>query len=267
MIGKIADRLKRSAQRAFIPRHVKRLHAFLDAKQGVLGGIGPLDFEAVLRAYAASRRSLFFVQIGANNGSSNDPMSKCIRAMRLKGIVVEPQAAVFSQLSESYADQPQLILERAAIAAADGKAKLYKVSADFWRKHKFPDGVQTQISSLNRSQIKLCVELFGDSKLAKMENEYLETEDVPALTLSSLIAKHNVDKIELLQIDAEGFDYEILKMIDWAIIKPSIIQYETVNLPVEDRIKSWNLLRDQGYHLYASDMYNTIALSGPTNQL
>ena len=48
----------------------------------------------------------------------------------------------------------------------------------------------------------------------------------------------------------EGFDYEVLKMIDFTTIKPSIIKYEFVNLSHEDQYASKALLKQYGYYLF-----------------
>jgi hypothetical protein len=41
-----------------------------------------------------------------------------------------------------------------------------------------------------------------------------------------LLNKHNVKKIDLLQIDVEGYDGELLVGIDFSKIKPRYIRYE-----------------------------------------
>lgn len=233
--------------------------AFLDARQMELGEVPAIDLEAVLLAYLAGERDFFFVQIGAHAGDDGDPIFDHIRRHRLRGVLVEPQAGPFAQLMQTYADQPQLRFERAAIAPSDGTATFYKVDPAFWKKHGFFAGIDSQISSLNREQIRYHVELFGGSKLAEDESAYLRTEQVPALTLASLCTKHGVDQIDLLQIDTEGFDYEVLKMIDFAR-PPRLIQYEVNHLSIEDRKAAWQLLRDNGYRLYAPNVYNTLAI-------
>ena len=248
----------RGVARRIEPRQVD-LMGFLDARQEALGGVAPLDLAAVIRAHCAGNSRFFFVQIGAHDGASTDPLAECIRAMRLSGLLVEPQEREFRRLAEVYADQPQLRFERAAVAHEDGVATLYKVKLSFWTEHGFPPGIASQISSLNPNQIRRHVELFGGAKLAAREADYLERETVPALTLRSLLARHAIERIDLLQIDAEGFDFEIVKMIDWRD-PPPMIHFETIHLPVADRLAAWRLLRDNGYALFATNSHNTLAI-------
>ena len=53
---------------------------------------------------------------------------------------------------------------------------------------------------------------------------------VKFLTIKSILSMHNFDKLNLLQIDAEGHDYTILKSIDYDLIKPQIIRFETTHM-------------------------------------
>ena len=174
-------------------------------------------------------------------------------------MLVEPQAAAFAALQRNYADQPQLAFERAAIAPADGTAKFYRADLAFWAAHGLPPGIDSQISSLDPAQIRFHVDLFGGKALAARGSEYLRFDEIPALTLATLLAKHGIARPNLLQIDTEGFDFEIIKMIDWSN-PPDLIHYETVHLSVADRKASWDLLRSKGYRLFATNVYNTLAV-------
>ena len=254
------DRTRWNASR-FFRRVANRIQPweFLDARQADLGAMGSVDFDAVIHAYRLGRGELFFVQIGANEGDQSDALSQSVRAHGLRGILVEPQAHAFAQLSANYADQPQVILEHAAIAATDGEATMFKARPAFWARHGFP-GTASEITSLDRAHIRRHVELFGGTRLAEDEAAYLESETVPALTLTSLLAKHGVARVDLLQIDTEGFDYEILKMIDWSAPGPALIYFESIHLNEADRLAAWALLRENGYTLFAANSYNTVAI-------
>ena len=241
-------------------------YAFLDARQGELGGVGPLDLEAVIRAYIIAAPDFAFVQIGAHEGDEGDPLAACIRNCGLRGVLVEPQPEPFAKLCANYADQPQLRFERAAIGPADGTAPFYRVDPAFWAKHGMPEGIDSQISSLSRKQIRFHVALFGGKALAAREDEYLIVEEIPAMTLATLLARHRLAQPDLLQIDTEGFDFEIIKMVDWAK-PPAMIHYETVHLSVADRKAAWALLRANGYRLYATNSYNTLAIQSGDRQV
>jgi hypothetical protein len=77
----------------------------------------------------------------------------------------------------------------------------------------------------------------------------LKTITVPALTLESLLGKHRVERVDLLQIDTEGFDFEIIKMIDFQRMKPEIIHYENNFLNRRQKSECSRILGGQNYAL------------------
>ena len=249
-----------------LARRVNRFgtYAFLDAKQAELGGVARLELEGVVLAYARAKPDFTFVQIGAHEGKSGDPLQNCVRALGLRGVLVEPQPGNFAALKANYADQPQLSFEQAVIADSDGTMRFYRVDPGFWKQHGLNPGSDSEISSLRPEQIRFHVKLFGGAALAEREEDYLRWDDLPALTVPSLLAKHNMPAPDLIQIDAEGFDYEILKTIDWTS-PPPLVHFETVHLSVADRVAAWDLLRGKGYRLFATDSYNTLAIHTAPN--
>src|SRR5688500_13060319 len=79
-------RVLRGIARRIEPRRAD-LMGFLDARQKELGGVVPLDLAAVIRARCVDGSPFFFVQIGAHDGVSNDPLAECVRAMGLRGLL------------------------------------------------------------------------------------------------------------------------------------------------------------------------------------
>ena len=45
-------------------------------------------------------------------------------------------------------------------------------------------------------------------------------ETVKSITFDTLLRRHGVSRLDLLQIDAEGYDFEILKRIDFRAFDP-----------------------------------------------
>jgi hypothetical protein len=70
---------------------------------------------------------------------------------------------------------------------------------------------------------------------------------VPAPT--ALLAKYGVHKLDLLQVDAEGYDYQIQKMVDFRNIKPKIIRFEHTNLSALEKGECIQLLVSQDYEV------------------
>ena len=86
----------------------------------------------------------------------------------------------------------------------------------------------------------------------------IEEIAVPARTLPSLLDKYAIRDIGLLQIDTEGFDFEVIKMINFEKSKPVIINFEDGFLSRNARNACLELLRDQGYRVLKNGL-DTVA--------
>ena len=70
---------------------------------------------------------------------------------------------------------------------------------------------------------------------------------VKCVTVQGLLQSCNVDHVNILQIDAEGYDFEIVKSIDLDVLKPEIICFEFLTLGEQDRSAAVRLLVEHGY--------------------
>src|SRR3954463_14205307 len=88
--------------------------------------VPPIDvLDLLVTRVAAETPDFFFVQVGANDGVTDDPIRRYIQRYHWRGVLIEPLAKVFQQLCFNYREEPQLIFENAAIADADGTATFY----------------------------------------------------------------------------------------------------------------------------------------------
>ena len=180
-----------------------------------------------------SQEDFFFVQIGAHDGLHFDPIRPFIKKRHWKGILVEPQPAIYQRLKANYREEPQLSFENAAISSHDGEAILYV----FKKTAALPDHV-TMLASFDKGA------LVHNGHHYQGEIEELK---VPTLTLTTLLAKHRVTKIDLLQIDTEGFDFEIIKMLENCAIKPELIHFESAFMNQHKTHECGELLHRLGY--------------------
>ena len=51
----------------------------------------------------------------------------------------------------------------------------------------------------------------------------------------ALLAKHGVSRVDLLQIDTEGYDFEIIRMFDHAGVRPAVVRFEHLYLSGKER--------------------------------
>ena len=159
--------------------------------------------------------NFFFVQIGGNDGKSFDPIFDFITRnhTRLKGIILEPMQDIFEELKNNYRKCHNIKCINKAIHNTKEEMLLYRV--DPAKADKLP-GWTKGIASFNPNH----------HKQSNIPTDCIITESVPCLSFARLLADYDIQNINLLQIDTEGYDVQILMNIDFDIIRPSIIHFE-----------------------------------------
>jgi len=218
--------------------------------------ISNLRFQHFLTLYFSkiSTDKFFFIQIGANDGKTADHIYKFILKYNLSGILVEPQEDAFEKLKNNYSGCSKLTFVNAAISDKDGFQELFVVKEQyreiFDRISRY--GATGKASFLKDHIKKNIINKFGREKFFKEKdiNSYIDKKIVPTLSFKTLISKYNVKNFDLLMIDVEGYDFEILKQINFNKFKPNLINYENKNLKVEEQVKCIKILRENSYSLF-----------------
>jgi hypothetical protein len=81
-------------------------------------------------------------------------------------------------------------------------------------------------------------------------------------TLPSLLEKHSIKDVTLLQVDTEGYDYRVVKSALEAGIRPKLINYEHVHLNQADRLACKLMLYNAGYR-FAEVVTDTLCYLNP----
>lgn len=206
--------------------------------------------DALLQDFATAIPEAFFLQIGANDGFTGDPLHPVITRgdTRWRGVLVEPVAHLFAQLSQRHAENTALRLERAAIGERDGTTvvhRLTRASADsLWLE---------QLPSLAREVVEGNAIQFGKDASALVE------EEVPSLTVATLLRRHAITRLDLLVIDAEGWDWRVLRQFDFKALRPKLILYEHQHLQPEERAAAHQFLERSGYNFAETQEGDTLA--------
>ena len=79
----------------------------------------------------------------------------------------------------------------------------------------------------------------------------IEVVKVLADSFQNIVEEYYLFKnLDYIQIDTEGFDYEVLKMINFNVFRPKMIKLETVNLSNADFMQVKLLLKSNGYFIF-----------------
>jgi FkbM family methyltransferase len=179
-----------------------------------------------------------FIQVGANDGVSFDFLYEFVTKRNSAGIVIEPIKEYFKELMINYKNFSKIIKINKAIHPTEKEIIIYRISPK--ATDKYPDWVKG-IASID----------FEHHKKTNINSIDIENEIVEAETLMKIILENlNEEIIDYFQVDTEGFDFEILKMLDFTKVKPNIIKYESVNLSKENQDNALSLLRENGYYLF-----------------
>ena len=166
------------------------------------------------------------LQIGSFDGKTGDPLHQLIRkrGSDWRCVFVEPAPYLFERLKENYrfGNDGQFSFENAAIGNEQESVNFFVVNPR--AAVEIPDLPEyaLMVSSLSREHIvKQC-----DGVL----EPYIEEITVRCIDIRKLIQKYEFDDIDMLHIDAEGYDWKILSMLDWDRFSAKFLLLEFCNL-------------------------------------
>jgi FkbM family methyltransferase len=215
----------------------------------------------LLQAFGEAYPRAFFVEIGANDGDQHDHLQALIRTREWSGLMVEPVPYVFERLRRNYADRHRVTLENAAIGDRDGRHAFYHLrEADPGERDRLPSWYDG-IGSLSRANV-----LAHRRHIPDIDERIVRSE-VPCLTFESLCRKHGVERVDLLAIDAEGYDAEILRRIDFGVLRPRLIVYEHFHLEPHERVACRTALEVTGYETIEEGFDTWCLIASPEDRL
>lgn len=196
-------------------------------------------FRLAVEALMARRGDVLnFVQVGANDGVFTDPLRPYVLARGWRGVLVEPQIDVFERLKANYAQSAgSLVFENIAISSKD-TVTLYLPPAD--------------LGDRDPAHAHAVVSVDADviARQIGMPESSLRRVEVPAMTLDALLERHSINELDILQIDAEGYDWDVLQTLDLQRVAPTLIQLESGHLNRPTLARMAQDLNAAGYLLY-----------------
>lgn len=196
-------------------------------------------FHKILDRSASCSGPFFFIQIGANDGVIHDPLYQYVVDNDWSGILVEPVRYYFERLKNNYRSNKNLTFENVAISDRDEMREFYRIKEG-----------QDHLPAWSKGLGSFYLDVLLKHKWAIPDMEqHIISEKVQCRSFASLLNAHHVESVDLLVIDTEGYDFEILKQIDFKEVKPDTIVYEHKHLSRKSRKSCERLLNGQGYRL------------------
>lgn len=196
-------------------------------------------FRALLSLYFKNNPDSFVVNVGAHDGKSGDNFYEFIIKYNSPGVMIEPQRRVFDGLSKKYGTNVRCL--NVALGHEVGKKYLYIVKEQYITPGNF--NTMTQIASFDEDTfIKNLKKRFEN-----IDGKY-SVEKVKTVTFDEVL--NGVNKVDILQIDCEGFDLEVLKMFNFNKFDPKIINLESKHLADVEKLLAEQILRNNGYEVF-----------------
>lgn len=198
------------------------------------------------------RDDFFVLNIGANDGLDNDPIHPFLLMYpEWRGVFVEPIPYNFVQLVNNYKEFPGIILEQAAITNA--AASFYYVDEDEGCDMRWA----SQICSTDRTYVEKSLEHMRlgattgycppGTITEDAEAHIVEDSSIVCMTMDELIQKHDITRVDFLNIDAEGQDFEIFSSFDIERFSPAILCIENATFNDDERAKFREIIQRNGY--------------------
>jgi FkbM family methyltransferase len=152
-----------------------------------------------------------FVQIGTYDGK--DLFNDLVRAKSPSLVLlIEPNSSMNAKIQENYIGVNNIVIKNCAITdQCYDTVKLVIPTSDTEKTGE--NGVAYDYCNFTL----LPMDDWGD--------RFIEIT-APSMTFNELCSKYNITHIHFLQIDTEGYDYEIIKSIDFNNVRIDVLQYE-----------------------------------------
>ena len=216
-------------------------------------------FENVLRQN--NNRKINIMQVGAHDGKTNDPIYKFIvnNYNHINLLCVEPQPELCVKILNNY-DKLKQVLHIFNGCVGDGAkhTSFYRVKPRFWQ--YYIDC--SQWASLSREHIvRHIIGYINPKSIPNFDiDELIENISVPCEAGSYLVNKFLNDKLDILQVDAEGYDDEVIYSCNIPNLRPSVINYEYKNLNTVKDLSLEKYLKEYGYTIAPRDIFNKTAI-------
>ena len=200
---------------------------FINSKQDPYQGAYFIDQKIATILPEILSEKTFFIEAGANDGISQSNTYFLEKKYGARGMLIEPSASNFEKC---YVNRSQKnIYEHCALVSENFEGEYVEMIFDNLRTSKKNFDKYEDIVNFDNINIKKWTDY-----------QFLS----PTKTLSSLISKHNINKVDFLSLDTEGSEFDIL---NGSNLKSGIIKNILVEIRDRNKNEIFNLLKKYNY--------------------
>jgi len=200
------------------------------------GRLRALEFDDIVCRHMHERgRDCGFIQVGAYDGVSTDPLRKYIADCGWRGVMLEPQPRPAARLRDLYKGEDRIVIVEAAVDRERRTRNLYTVDCE-----ALPTWAGG-MASFDRAHL-----LKHDYLLPGIAAKIRELT-VECATFEDVLDRMPCKRLDILQIDAEGADGYLLSLFPFERVRPAIIQWEIKNMTRAQQEAALDLLCGHGY--------------------
>jgi FkbM family methyltransferase len=200
-----------------------------------------LEFDDVICRLMVDRGlALTFVQIGAFDGVTRDPLRQYIDKCGWRGVLVEPQPGPAQALRDLYRHNDRVVVFQGAVAAEAGIRTLHNVTSD-----TVPQWAMG-LASFDRNSITKHAHLIPGLE------QMIGQDSVECVPFEHVLGLLDSPTLDLLQMDAEGADAYLLSLFPFDRVRPAIVHWEIKHADKQTREECFDRLVTAGYRLAPS---------------
>lgn len=195
-----------------------------------------MDPARLLQKILRKKKNLFVLQIGSNDGMSDDPIFSMLKQQdSWRALLVEPVPHLFERLKQNYAGNNRLQFANVAVAEKSTTSLFYYLDGSV--KLSIPDLPKwsDQLGSFEKNHIT--------KHLGAVVAPFIKSLEIPTVSLSTLLEQQGVSKIDVLHIDTEGYDWKILQQLNLKRFRPKVILFEYKHLQEKEHLEALAFLR------------------------
>lgn len=214
-----------------------------------------MDFlEGVIISILSIQKKLKIIQIGANDGVNGDPLYEIVKKYNsnIKYLGIEPDEETFLDLKKNYLGIDNVFLVNKLIG--NGSIVDFYTFNDNYKKF---DNHGSGLNSIDKASVLRQLNKRGLKNFKK----YIDVKKYQTFTLKKAIEEYpEMLDADLLQIDAEGFDDEIIYNSSIKEFNFKVINFESKLLSDEKFSKLENFLKKNNYKIYRWKRSDTMAI-------